>query len=174
MNRSLIRPAALVAVLFFAGASMALAGCSVSDSASSTFKGKNIIVSDVWARESAMSADAGAVYFKIENTSSMVDKLFSASVSQSFAKSSSIHETVMEGGASGSTMPGTGSSSMMSMKEVSSVTIPANGTVALEPGGYHVMLTGLTAPLKNGEKFEMNLGFLNGGIVKVTVTVKSS
>jgi len=33
---------------------------------------------------------------------------------------------------------------------------------------------GLTEPLKNGQKFEMNLGFLNGGIIKVTATVKSS
>jgi copper(I)-binding protein len=36
------------------------------------------------------------------------------------------------------------------------------------------MLTGLAAPLKNGQKFDLNLGFLNGGVIKVTATVKAS
>jgi copper(I)-binding protein len=54
------------------------------------------------------------------------------------------------------------------------VTIPANGSVTFEPGGYHIMLTGLAAPLKDGQKFDLNLGFLNGGVVKATATVKAS
>jgi len=62
---------------------------------------------------------------------------------------------------------------MMSMKEVASVAIPANGTVTFEPGGYHITLTGLAAPLKVGQKFDINLGFLNGGVMKVTATVKA-
>jgi copper(I)-binding protein len=69
---------------------------------------------------------------------------------------------------------GSGSSSMMSMKEVASVPIPANGSVTFEPGGYHIMLIGLAAPLMDGQKFDLNLGFLNGGVVKVTATVKAS
>ena len=182
-NRLFLRPAAVAAFLLVACATMFTAACSSSGSSSSTFTSKNSVVSDVWARESAASADTGVVYLKIENTSSTIDKLFSASVSQNFAKSSSIHETVMGDGSTSSTMAmdstssstmGSGSSSMMTMKEVSSVTIPANGSVAFEPGGYHIMLMGLTEPLKNGQKFEMNLGFLNGGIIKVTATVKSS
>jgi copper(I)-binding protein len=131
------------------------------------------VVSNVWARESAGAADTGAVYLTIANTSGTADKLFSASVSQSFAKSASIHETVTSDGTTGTTM-GAGSSSMMSMKEVASVTIPANGSVTFEPGGYHIMLIGLVAPLKDGQKFDLNLGFLNGGVVKVTATVKAS
>lgn len=180
-SRLFVRPAALFAVVLVAFATLAVSACSGSSSSSATFKGKNIVVSDVWARESAMSADTGAVYLKIENMSSTIDKLFSASVSQNFAKSAEIHETVMAGGSTATTMAmdptttmGSGSSSMMTMKQVNSVTIPANGSVAFEPGGYHIMLTGLVAPLKNGQKFELNLGFLNGGIIKVTATVKSS
>jgi copper(I)-binding protein len=69
---------------------------------------------------------------------------------------------------------GSDSASLMSMKEVASVTIPANGSVTFEPGGYHIMLTGLAAPLKNGQKFDLNLGFLNAGVIKVTATVKAS
>jgi copper(I)-binding protein len=183
LSRLFVRPAAVVAVLLVVSATVFTTACSSSGSSSSTFTSKNIVVSDVWARESAMSADTGAVYLKIENTSSTIDKLFAASVSQNFAKSASIHETVMADGTTASTMPmestssstmGSGSSAMMTMKEVSSVTIPANGSVAFEPGGYHIMLVGLTEPLKNGQKFEVNLGFLNGGVIKVIATVKSS
>ena len=177
------RPMALVALALFAGSALVASACSSSGSSSSTFKGKNIVVSNVWARESAGAADNGAVYLTIENTSGTVDKLFSASVPQTFAKSASIHEMVMvdgttattvAGGSSSSTTMGSDSASMMSMKEVASVTIPANGSVTFEPGGEHIMLTGLAAPLKNGQKFDLNLGFLNGGVIKVTATVKAS
>lgn len=177
------RPLAVVAFVLVASAALVVSACSSSGSSSTTFKSKNIVVSNVWARESAGAADNGAVYLTIENTSGTVDKLFSASVPQSFAKGASIHEMVMGDGttattmamdSSSSTTAGSGSSSMMSMKEVSSVTIPANGTVTFEPGGYHIMLTGLAAPLKNGQKFDVNLGFLNGGVIKVTATVKAS
>lgn len=181
--RFLSRTLALVALALFAGSALVASACSSSGSSSSTFKGKNIVVSNVWARESAGAADNGAVYLTIENTSGTVDKLFSASVPQAFAKSASIHATVVSdgttvatvaGGSSSSTTMGSDSASLMSMKEVASVTIPANGSVTFEPGGYHIMLTGLAAPLKNGQKFDLNLGFLNAGVIKVTATVKAS
>ena len=172
-TRSLSRPLALIAIALMAGSALVASACSSSGSSSVTFKAKDIVVSNVWVSESAGSADTGAVYLTIENTSGSVDKLFSASVSQAFAKSASIHETVTTDGTTATTM-GAGSSSMMSMKEVASVTIPANGSVTFEPGGYHIMLIGLAAPLKDGQKFDLNLGFLNSGVVKVTATVKAS
>ena len=181
--RFLSRPMALAALVLIVGSALVATSCSSSGSSSSTFKSKKIVVSNVWARESAGAADNGAVYLTIENTSGTVDKLFSASVPQTFAKSASIHEMVMADGTTATTLAGnssssttmdSGSSSMMSMKEVASVTIPANGSVTFEPGGRHIMLTGLAAPLKNGQKFDLNLGFLNGGVIKVTATVKAS
>jgi len=181
--RFFTRPLALMALALFAGSALVASACSSSGSSSSTFKGKNIVVSNVWARESAGAADNGAVYLTIENTSGTVDKLFSASVPQTFAKSASIHEMVMAdgttattvaGGSSSSTTMGSDSASMLLMKEVASVTIPANGSVTFESGGNHIMLTGLAAPLKNGQKFDLNLGFLDAGVIKVTATVKAS
>ena len=181
--RFLSRPMALAALVLIFGSALVATSCSSSGSSSSTFKSKNIVVSNVWARESAGAADNGAVYLTIENTSGTVDKLFSASVPQTFAKSASIHEMVMADGTTATTMAmepassttmGSDSTAMMSMKEVASVAIPANGSVTFEPGGYHIMLTGLAAPLKAGQKFDINLGFLNGGVIKVTATVKAS
>jgi copper(I)-binding protein len=122
-----------------------------------------VVVSNASASESATSGNNGEIYFTIENTNAAVDILFSAAVAQSFAKSASVHEAGSSSGAAAT-----------SMTDVTSVKIPANGTVTFEPGGYHVMLTGLAAPLKAGQKFDLNLGFMNAGIIKVTVTVKAS
>jgi len=105
------------------------------------------------------------VYFTIENTNAVVEKLFSASVAQSLAKSASIQEPAVSAGSGASGSP---------MKDVYSVTIPPNGTVVFEQAGDRVMLTGLASPLKNGQKFDLNLGFMNAGIIRVTVTVKAS
>jgi copper(I)-binding protein len=41
---------------------------------------------------------------------------------------------------------------MMHMQAVDSIALPAGKPVELKPGGYHVMLIGLTRPLKTGGK----------------------
>ncbi len=157
------RPLVFAAVTLFACTAIFVSACSSSGSSSSSVKQRGMVVSNAWTPESATAADYGSVYVTIENTNAVVDKLFSASVPQSFAKSASVQESVAIAG------PAT-----TSMNDVISVTIPANGTVTFEPGGYHVMLAGIAAPLKAGQKFDLNLGFMNAGIIKVTVTVKAS
>ena len=57
------------------------------------------------------------------------------------------------------------------MREVSSIDIPAGRTVELKPGGLHIMLMGLTQPLKDGEMFPLTLTFANEGEVPVEVMV---
>ena len=41
--------------------------------------------------------------------------------------------------------------------------MPANQTLVLAPGGYHLMLLKTTQPLKEGETFPCSLTFKNGG-----------
>ncbi len=43
--------------------------------------------------------------------------------------------------------------------------------IAFAPGGYHIMLTGLKAPLKTGDSFPLTLTFAGAGEVKVDVKV---
>ena len=167
MRRS--RVALAICILALTG--LAAACSDPGSKASSSFSQKGITVSDVWARESAMSSGNGAVYLTIENTTGVVDKLLSVSVPNSFAQTAQIHETVMGDSTSMTTLAG--AAGMMSMKQVSSVTIPAGGSVTFEPGGYHVMLMGLSAPLEVGGTFEVNLGFMNAGTIKVTATVRA-
>lgn len=177
--------AALALALLFGG--LVASACSDSKSTSKSFSKGGITVSDVWARESATSTGNGAVYFTIENTSGKVDKLSSVSVPSAFAKSAQIHVTMMQGSSTtmdpmgssttmGSMPPTTmaGDTGMMTMREIDSVTIAAGGTVTFEPGGYHVMLIDLAAPLKVGDTFTMSLDFMNAGVVQVAATVRAS
>ena len=60
------------------------------------------------------------------------------------AKIVEIHRMAMDGG-------------VMRMSAVDKLALPAGKTVKLEPGGYHVMLMGLVAPLKEGDSVAITL-----------------
>ena len=57
-----------------------------------------------------------------------------------------IHEMRMEG-------------NTMRMRAVPRLELPAGQAVDLKPGGYHIMLMNLKAPLKNGESVPIRLKF---------------
>lgn len=52
------------------------------------------------------------------------------------------------------------------------LTIPAGGEETLEPGGFHVMLIGLTEDLTNGKTYSLKLHFEKAGDVTIPVTVR--
>lgn len=59
----------------------------------------------------------------------------------------------------------------MKMRRIAGINLPAGKTVSLEPGGMHIMLIGLIAPLKQGQSFPLTLSFKNGGTKEVTIAV---
>ena len=63
---------------------------------------------------------------------------------------------------------------MMRMREVKAIELPAGKTVNLGESGYHLMLDGLNAPLKEGETVPLTLSIMVGkqGVVKVETTVE--
>lgn len=138
-------------------------------------------VADAWARPSPMVAGAGAAYMTITNDGSEADALLGAA--SDVATTVEVHETVtMEApaatdGMGGMETPaptdGTGGE-MMGMRPVERVEIPAGGTVKLEPGGYHVMLIGLTQELEVGSTIEITLTFEKAGEVTVEAEVRES
>ena len=88
-----------------------------------------------------------------------------------------LHETVMAGGMTGDTtgdtsgsMPVTTEPTMM-MQPVDGIDLPAGTAVELKPGGYHIMLLDLVAPLEMGQTFTITLTFEQAGSVEVPVTV---
>jgi len=66
-----------------------------------------------------------------------------------------------------------GMGGMMQMRQVPSIAVPAGTTVTLEPGGLHIMLLDLAAPLTAGQTFDMTLEFASGERLVVPVSVRS-
>jgi len=60
----------------------------------------------------------------------------------------------------------------MVMQEVDSVVIEAGGSVDLMPGGYHIMLMEIAAPLELGAKFDVTLTFAKAGQITVVAEVR--
>ncbi|MCP4436361.1 MAG: copper chaperone PCu(A)C [Actinomycetia bacterium] len=67
-----------------------------------------------------------------------------------------------------------GGSGMMTMQEVEEVPVPADGSVALEPGGYHIMLLDLAADLTAGDTVEVTLLFSSGAEETIDAEVRDS
>ena len=103
------------------------------------------------------SLSMGAGYLEITNNGDEDDVLISATTDA--AEVVEVHEVVME-------------DSVMQMSPLhDGLPIPAGETVVLEPGGYHIMLIGLTESLIAGEDYEITLTFENAGDVTVTVPI---
>jgi copper(I)-binding protein len=167
------RAAALLPIL----ATLALGACGGDDdTADSTPTGPSIEVVDVWARTSPMVATAGAAYMTLTNSGDTDDALVGASVDPSIAKTVELHETVAatmdtSGGMGSDTSEGTG---MMEMRPVDRIVAPADGFVALEPGGYHIMLLDLVEPLAVGTSIDIVLTFEKSGEQTVTAEVRDT
>ncbi len=178
-------------VLVTLSAAALLAACSSdSDSAATTQDSSGSIeVTQVWARTSPMVVTAAAVYMTISNPGDADDALVSASVDPSVAGKVELHETIAVGAEDATTMttesgmpptetsgesteasmPGT---ELMKMQPVDRIVVPTGETVALEPGGYHIMLLDLVDPLEVGASVQLTLVFEKGGEKIVTADVR--
>lgn len=59
-------------------------------------------------------------------------------------------------------------------KAITSLTVPAYGSVELKPGGQHLRLSGLKGQLKEGDELKLNLDTDGGAGIPVAAIVKSS
>jgi copper(I)-binding protein len=87
------------------------------------------------------------------------------------AAKAELHETASDAGAMGSGATGGG---MLMMHSVASIAVPANGTTTLKPGGLHVMLLDLAAPLRNGDAVPVTFTFHEAGSITVQAAVRDS
>jgi len=142
--------------------------------ASSEADGSGVEVTGAWARTSPSMVTAGAAYMTIEVTSD--DQLIGATVDSAVAGMAQVHETVMApavtSGMGGSPMSAPMSGEMM-MQEVDRIDLTAGVPLELAPGGFHIMLLDLVAPLEVGSTFEITLRFAVAGEVVVPVEVRS-
>lgn len=192
MNLHSSRPRSLRRALAAVGAvalvSLA-AGCGDDDETTDTAgdttpAGTEIAFAGQWARTSPAMASMGAAYVTI--TSPVDDKLLSASVDASIAATVEVHETYMIEPGTETTDMGMGSETTMAMgsetttamgggemgmRPVEFVELPAGVAVELKPGGYHIMLIDLVAPLEVGTTLALTLVFENAGSITIDVPV---
>ena len=115
-----------------------------------------VTVTDAWTRATAPGAKIAAGYMTIRNAGKTPDKLVSAS--SPAAEKVEPHITVKEG-------------DIFRMREVKGYDIPAGGSFELKPGGAHLMLMNVGAPLKEGDKVPLTLRFERAGEVKTVLQV---
>ena len=113
-------------------------------------------IEEPWARATPPAAKVGAGYLKIR--SETADRLIGAS--SPAAARVELHVTEKSG-------------DVMRMRQVKAYDIPAKGSFELAPGGAHLMLVDLKAPLKEGMKVPMTLRFEKAGEVKVELRVRA-
>jgi len=99
---------------------------------------------------------ATAGYLVIANGGASDDRLVAAACD--CAEAVSIHTMRHENG-------------RMIMAPIESLTVPAGSSAALDPGGDHLMLTGLKRPLKAGETVSLTLTFANAAPVEAAFPV---
>ena len=114
-----------------------------------------LVVNQVWARATPSGAQTAAVYATIVSPTG--DRLTAAA--SPVAKTVQLHTMTMEG-------------SIMRMRPVAAIEIPAGEPVALKPGGFHIMMEGLNQPLREGQSFPLTLTFEKAGERQVTATVE--
>ena len=122
-------------------------------------KSETLSISHPWSRATAPSQKVGAVFMEISTRNGAPDRLIGGSSPD--AERVEIHNHVMDGG-------------MMRMRRIDGVDIPAEGSVELAPGGYHVMLLGLTAPLFEETVIPLTLVFEKAGAVEIEAVVEAA
>jgi len=139
---------------------VALIGSSACSSGSQPGSSPAVTVSGAWVRITGGLDQPAAGYLTIDNHGSADDALLSASSPR--AGSVELHETMPE------------MSGMIGMDSVTRVSCPAGGSVAFAPGGYHLMISGLSGQLKAGDLLELDLVFEHAGTIVVQAEVRQT
>ncbi len=116
----------------------------------------DIVVEAAWARASIGAAKAGAAYLTITNIGDRADRLLA--VATPAAARAELHTHEIE-------------NDIARMRAIDAIDLPAGGTTEMAPGGLHIMLFGLKAPLQKGDDFPLTLTLANGGEVEIRVSV---
>jgi len=115
-----------------------------------------VTVKDAWVRGTVAQQKASGAFMQI--TSAKGAKLLS--VSSPVAGVAEVHEMAMEG-------------TMMRMRAVGSLELPAGQAVELKPGGFHVMLMDLKQQLNAGDTVPLSLVIEGKDGKRETVEVKA-
>jgi copper(I)-binding protein len=118
-----------------------------------------VVIKQAWARATAGSASTGVVYLTLEAKPQANDRLLA--VATPAADEAELHIAFTENG-------------VAKMRPVSAVDVNDGAPIVMKPGGLHIMLMGLKAPLKEGQSFPLTLTFEKAGAVETSVAVRGA
>jgi copper(I)-binding protein len=132
-------------------------GLLESCDAGQSFARGDITVSGAYTRAMLPRAAAAGGYLTIANSGAAADRLESAA--SAAAARVEVHEMRLEG-------------DVMKMTPVEGgLDIPAGGSVALMPGGYHLMFMGIGTPFAEGQCVLVTLHFATAGALDIALAV---
>lgn len=144
------------------GLLMGFLALSLSHAHAHDFKQGDLVIDHPYATPSLAGMRNGSVYFKgLRNRGGQADRLIAAK--SAVAERVELHQMQMDG-------------QVMRMREVPAIELPARTEVNLRHGGagtHHLMLQGLKEPLKDCDRFDLELVFEKAGIRRVNVWVQT-
>ncbi len=144
------------------GLLMGFLALSLSQAHAHDFKQGDLVIDHPYATPSLAGTRNGSVYFKgLRNRGGQADRLIAAK--GAVAERVELHQMQMDG-------------QVMRMREVPAIELPARTEVNMRHGGagtHHLMLQGLKQPLKDGDRFDLELVFEKAGTRRVNVWVQT-
>lgn len=119
--------------------------------------GEDVVIEDAWSRASIGTSRPGVTYMTLRNIGP--EPVVVTGLRTDLAMMPMIHAT---------TTDAQGVTRMSHMEEVQ---IPAGETVALAPGGLHVMLMDLQRPMVEGESYSLSVIFADGTEASIEVPI---
>lgn len=117
-----------------------------------------ISVEGAYARAVPPTARNSGAFMRIHNSSNEARRIVSAKADVSAI--TELHDHINDQG-------------VMRMRKVEYIEVPAQGSVELKPGSYHVMLIELKQALKPGDPVHIDLTVDDGSVVPVDLQAKS-
>jgi copper(I)-binding protein len=119
----------------------------------------DLVITQAWSRATPGGAKIAGGYLTIENKGAAPDRLMGGT--GDVAAKIEVHEMGTKDG-------------VMTMRPLDKgLVIEPGKTVKLAPGGYHLMLMDLKAPLKQGDKVPLALEFEKAGKVNLSLDVQA-
>jgi copper(I)-binding protein len=141
-------------------AALALAPLPIAATRAHEYRAGALQIDHPWARPTAPAQKVGAGYLTIRNQGGEADRLVAARTPVVPMVELHTHEIDAQG--------------VARMKQIEAIDVPPGATVELAPGGLHLMLMGLTEPLREGARFPLTLRFERAGEVEVEMQVEGS
>lgn len=112
-----------------------------------------------WARASLPATAEGGGFFTITNKGTTPDRLIAAS--SPVAERIEIHAIKVVG------------DGLRMRQREGGLALPPGTTLTFKPRGYHLLLTGLKAPLEPGSRVPVTLAFENAGKMDIELVVEA-